>query len=89
MKNKAFMDKSCELDAFLLEFDHTALGVIYNHSQRNSTNFLEYLDPILKTFKTKKKQVTTYSANLLRTNKIKVAESFLNLMLSNFYQPII
>ena len=90
--NKAFKDDQCEFDAFWIEIDNSVMGVVYNHPRRNSTNFLEYLDQVQKKLSKENKHVMIsgdFNLDLLRTDKIKVAENFVNLMFSNFYQPLI
>ena len=90
--NNSFKDENCEFYAFWIEFDNTVLGVIYNHPRKNPTKFLEYLDDTLKKLRKENKQVLIsgdFNLDLLRTDKIKAADQFINLMFSNCYQPLI
>ena len=68
------------------------LGVIYNHPCKNPTKFLDYLDATLKKLLKENKQDLVsgdFNLDLLRTDKIKAADQFINLMFSNYYQPLI
>ena len=68
------------------------IAVIYRHpKKRNDTEFLEYLTDFIsnKLRKEKKTVLLTgdFNINLLNIDLDEYAENFINLMLSNFFQP--
>ncbi len=68
------------------------IGVIYNHPRKNVTSFLEYLHTTLNKINHENKTVLLagdFNLNLLKHDKFPNVESFLNLMLANFYKPLI
>ena len=90
--NKDFIDNNCEFETFWIEIEKTVVGVIYNHPRRNSTDFLIHLDSVLKKLSKENKDVIIsgdFNLDLLRTDKVKMVENFVNLMFTSFYQPLI
>ena len=87
-----YKDEICEFESFLIELDNTIVGVVYNQPRKDSPNFLEYLDfSITKVSKELKTVFVTgdFIIDLPRTDTITIPEYFINLMFSNFYQPLI
>ena len=95
--NKTLKNNECEFDAFWIEIDNQKgsniiLAAVYNHPRKNPTEFLNYLDAILRKIMKENKIILIsgdFNIDLLRFDKNIFAEKFVNLMFSNFFQPLI
>ena len=96
-RNKAFKNDDCEFDAFWIEIENqkgsnSILASIYNHPRKNPTEFLNYLDSTVKRIMKENKTILIsgdFNIDLLCFEKNVYAENFVNLMFSNFFQPLI
>ncbi len=95
--NKTFKNDECEFEAFWVEIDSSkdkniVLAAVYNHPRKNPTEFLNYLDSTLKKLSKENKIVLKsgdFNIDFLRFDRNIFAEEFVNLMFSNFFQPLI
>ncbi|MCP4485566.1 MAG: endonuclease/exonuclease/phosphatase family protein, partial [Flavobacteriaceae bacterium] len=95
--NKTYQDQSCEFEAFWIEVENktkanSIFGVIYNHPRSNTSAFLDYLQSVFTKINKENKLVFIcgdFNLNLLKTDVLPNVDSFLNLMISNFFQPLI
>ncbi len=95
--NKSYKDSDCEFEAFWIEVENklkanSIFGVLYNHPRKNTSAFLDYLQSIFAKINREKKLIFLcgdFNLNLLQSDTSPNVDSFLNLMLSNFFQPLI
>ena len=95
--NKSYQDSDCEFEACWIEVENKSkanliFGVLCNHPRKNTSAFLDYLQSIFGKMNKGNKQIFVcgdFNLNLLKTDTSVNADSFLNLMLSNFCQPLI
>ncbi|MCP4485640.1 MAG: endonuclease/exonuclease/phosphatase family protein, partial [Flavobacteriaceae bacterium] len=95
--SKSYRDSDCEFEAFWIEIENkskanSVFGVIYNHPRRNTSAFLDYLQSVFAKLNRENKVVFLcgdFNLNLLKTDISPNVDSFLNLLLSNFFQPLI
>ena len=90
-------DDECEFEANWIELlsknnKNSLVAVVYRHPRKkNDTKFLEYLtNTISRKIRKEKKTVFIvgdFNINLLNIDSDEYTESFLNLLLSNFFQP--
>ena len=95
--NISYFDNNSEFEANWIEIEsqknnNFLIAVIYRHpKKRNDTGFLEYLtDSISNKLRKEKKTVLVtgdFNINLLNIDLDEYAENFINLILSNFFQP--
>ncbi len=93
----SYSDNECEFEANWIEIQsknnkNSLVAVIYRHPRKKNDNkFIEYLTSTIsrKLRKEKKTVFLTgdFNINLLNIDSDEYAESFLNLLLSNFFQP--
>ena len=90
-------DNECEFEANWIEFlaennKNSLVTVVYRHPRKkNDTKFLEYLTNTIS-WKIRKQKKTVFIVgdlhiNLLNIDSDEYTESFLNRLLSNFFQP--
>ena len=95
--SKAFRDNVCEFDAFWIEIENSKnpnvlIVAVYNHPKIDSTKFIEYLESVFNKISKENKLIVIagdFNLDLLRYDKIPVAEKFIDTMFSNFLQPLI
>ena len=66
--------------------------MVYNHPRKNPSSFLDYLQTTLSKLTRENKLIFLsgdFNIDLLKVDKSPIADSFLNLMLSNFFKPLI
>ena len=94
---KSLNETNCEFEAIWLEILNKAgknilIGAVYNHPRKDSAPFSDYLQSVFNKIYRENKLVILsgdFNLNLLKHNKIPNVEAFLNLMLANFYRPLI
>ncbi len=95
--NKTYQDPRCEFKAFWIEVENktkanSIFGVVYNHPRRNISAFLDYLQTVFTQINKENKLAFVcgdFNLNLLKSDTSPNVDSFLNLMISNFFQPLI
>ncbi len=90
--NKTIKSDNSEFETFWIQSGNSVFGVIYNHPRKLPSDFLNYLDSTLKKLSKENKEITLlgdFNLDLIKFDKINVVEQFINLMFSNYYQPVI
>ena len=94
--NTSHSDNNSEFEANWIEIKSQSnknflIAVVYRHpKKRNDVEFLEYLNTISSKLRKEKKTVFItgdFNINLLNIDSDDYTENFINLMLSNFFQP--
>ena len=93
--SKSFHSVSSEFQALWIEIikkkgPNFVIGSVYRHPRRNDKEFFDYLSGIFTKLQREKKVVIVagdFNFNLLNHETNMEVDTFLTLMLSNFYQP--
>ena len=95
--SKSINESDCEFEALWLEIVNNTgktllIGVVYKHPSKNFTPCLDYIQSVFTKIHRENKFVVLsgdFNLNVLKHDKIPKAETFINLMLANFYNPLV